>query len=153
MTAETYGDDVEGYDEQIAESWRDFTADLAARLGDLRFGSFEFIDLAHPVGNREQLLITFRANRAGRVRATVPKSALVGTRQPDWSQTQRTFEALDWRYLSRKDEFVREFGRRQLYRAAVQSITLLRGQWGVTHPSFLSLTDPISTVHPLSLTG
>ncbi|MAU84651.1 MAG: hypothetical protein CME34_22865 [Gordonia sp.] len=148
-----FDDEFEGYDEQVAESWREFTHDLAVRLGDLRFGSFDFIELAHPVGTREQLLITFRANRASRVRATVPRSALVGPRQPDWVQTQRTFEALDWRYLPRKEEYIREFGRKQLFRASVQTITLLRGQWGVTHPSFLSLTDPISTVHPFSLTG
>ena len=37
-----FDDEFEGYDEQVAESWREFTHDLAVRLGDLRFGSFDF---------------------------------------------------------------------------------------------------------------
>lgn len=143
-----YLDELGDYDTQINQSWREFIDDLAARLGDLNPGTFEFIELSHPMNGRDHLLIAYRVTRSRRMRAVVPKDSLaVGYSSTDHPSP----DDREWRYLPRKEEYVYEFGRKQLFRAATQSIALLRRHWWVIHPSFLTLRDPCSTVHPFAI--
>lgn len=143
-----YLDELGDYDNQIKDSWRAFIDDLAAYLGALNPITYEFVELSHPMNGRDQPLISFRVNRSRRLRATIPKDALAlgysPTDQPPLTESE-------WRYLPRKHEYVREFGRKHRDLVAAQTVTLLRRHWGVIHPSFLTLRDPSSTVHPLTI--
>lgn len=99
------------------------------------------------MNGRDQPLISFRVNRSRRLRATIPKDALALGYSPT---DQPPLKESEWRYLPRKHEYVREFGRKHRDLVAAQTVTLLRRHWGVIHPSFLTLRDPSSTVHPLA---
>jgi len=143
---EHYLEELGDYDNQIKDSWRAFIDDLAAYLGALNPITYEFIELSHQTNGRDHPLITFRVNRFRRLRATIPKDALaIG-----YSPNEPPLKESEWRYLPRKQEYVREFGRKHRDLVAAQTVTLLRRHWWVIHPSFLTLRDPSSTVHPLA---
>lgn len=100
------------------------------------------------MNGRDHPLITFRVNRSRRIRATIPKDALAMGYSPTG---QPPLKESDGRYLPRKHEYVRGFGRKHCGLVAAQTTTLLRRHWCVIHPSFLTLRDPSSTVHPLAI--
>ena len=99
------------------------------------------------MSGQDHPLIAFRVNRSRRLRATIPKDALAMGHSPTDSPTLSDSE---WRYLPRKHEYLREFGRKHRDLVAAQTSMLLRRHWGVIHLSFLTLRDPSSTVHPLT---
>ena len=88
-------------DDDEPEPWLDFTEDLAARLGDLKTGVFEFIELEVPERGWHGHLLTYTATSSGRVRCVVPNSALSHRSREEWTPYHQQFVAAGWRYKPR----------------------------------------------------
>lgn len=127
----------------ITDTWREFTEDLAARLGDLAPGRFDFLECFR--ASDRLLLITFRATKPGRIRCTIADDAL-----GDDSHSEAALTSAGFRHLPSRREHVLDITRRQHGVTAVHCIRLLRETWGIPFPTFLLLRDANSTVTPFA---
>ncbi|MGK2320677.1 TY-Chap domain-containing protein [Gordonia rhizosphera] len=136
-------------DDDEPEPWLDFTEDLAARLGDLKTGVFEFIELEVPERGWHGHLLTYTATSSGKVRCVVPNSALSHRNRAEWTTYHDQFVTAGWHYQTRNKQHIRDVGRRAHREVARQSVGFLREWWSVPYPWSLTLRDPNGSVHPL----
>lgn len=125
-------------EEIITDTWRDFTEDLAGRIGDVTPGSFEFVEVCR-AGDRLQL-ITFRATNTGRVRCTISDDALPAG--PGHIDALPALASAGFHHLPTRREHVLDVTRRQYSVTAVHCIRFLREIWDIPFPTFLILRDP-----------
>ncbi|UZF56582.1 hypothetical protein LH935_00790 [Gordonia polyisoprenivorans] len=127
----------------ITDTWREFTEDLAGRLGDLAPGRFDFLECFR-ASDRLQL-ITFRATKPGRIRCTIADDALGDDGHSDAALTSAGF-----RHHPSRREHVLDITRHQHGVTAVHCIRLLRETWEIPFPTFLLLRDACRTATPFA---
>lgn len=127
----------------ITDTWREFTEDLAGRLGGLVPGRFDFLEFFR-ASDRLQL-IAFRPTRPGRIRCIIVDDALGDDGHSDASLT-----SAGCRHLPSRREHVLDITRRQRGVTAVHCIRLLRDIWDIPFPTFPLLRDANRTATPFA---
>lgn len=131
-------------DQIIAYAWQQFTRELAARLGDLEYRRFDFIEVSGT--NNTGLLIRFEATTSGRIRCMATDPTHPGA--DDSQRTAGRYETPELGFHPGKHRYYcDELGPRQLA-AATKTVGLLRKTWAIPYPTFLAFADPITVAIP-----